>query len=332
MVTFSNTLNETPDTRPYFIDRKLEQADFLTEVTAGFAKLPKSIPPKFFYDETGSNLFNQISSTPEYYVTRTEVALLKQIGKEISALAGPGRVVIEYGCGLSVKISTLLSALDEPAEYLAIDISREHSLRTAANIANNFPNVRVGAICADFLRGLELPELDGKNKNKRLAFFPGSTIGNQTPEEAGEFLQMVRNVVGVGGNLLIGVDLKKNKIILNAAYNDAQGYTAAFNLNLLHRIKNELNADVDVDAFRHLAFYNEQESRIEMHLVSTQDQAIFLNGRTFQFIQDETLHTENSYKYSLDGFAELASKNGFLVMKSWTDRDNLFSIQYLVAV
>ncbi|MDG2403728.1 MAG: L-histidine N(alpha)-methyltransferase [Paracoccaceae bacterium] len=314
----------------YFIDKKPAPADFLAEVLVGLSKSPKSVPPKFFYDEAGSDLFNKICKTPEYYVTRTEVALLETYGAEISRRAGPSRAVIEYGCGSSLKINALLDGLTDPAEYLAIDISKEHLLQTAADIAEAHPAVKVGAICADFSRDLDLPKTVGDG-SKRLAFFPGSTIGNQTPEEAVQFLKIVRTAVGHDGSLLIGVDLEKDVSILTPAYNDVDGHTAAFNLNLLHRIRNELGGDLDFSKFRHDAFFNESLHRMEMHLVSGCDQDVSVGGQTFHFANQETIHTESSYKYSVDRFTQLAVRAGFRVTETWVDPDSLFSIHYLDA-
>jgi len=307
-------------------------ADFLDEVVTGLSKRQKAIPPKFFYDEIGSHLFNKICETPEYYVTTTEIALLNKAGGEISEVAGASRIVVEFGCGSSLKIGALLHALQEPAEYLAIDISREHLLQTATDIANDFPQIRVGALCADFSVSLQLPEQVGGEGKDRFAFFPGSTIGNQAPKNAQYFLHQVRGMVGVGGALLIGVDLKKDKSILDAAYNDAAGYTAAFNINLLHRMQRELGAEIEIGAFRHRAFYNEREGRIEMHLVSLKDQVITLDGIDFEFSTNDTIHTENSYKFTLNEFADLAIGSGFKVLKVWTDAEDLFSVQYLEAI
>ncbi len=313
----------------YFDDRKPKAVDFLAEVLEGLAKSPKCIPPKFFYDDAGSHLFNAICETEEYYVTRTETALMAEIAPEIAALAGPGRVVVEYGCGSSLKIDILLNLLDSPAEFLGIDISGEHLRQTVIEIARDHPEVRVGGLCADFSGGLELPNEVGEGR--LLAFFPGSTIGNQTPAEAEEFLHDVRATVGDDGEMLIGVDLRKSPDILNPAYNDAAGYTAEFNLNLLHRMVNELGADLEIESFRHKAFFNEVESRIEMHLESLKAQTIAVGGQSFDFAEGEKIHTENSYKYSVEDFGALAGRAGFDVRKTWTDRDQLFSVHYLQA-
>ena len=319
---------ETPEGVAYFIDKKPDPADFLADVLVGLSKSPKSVPPKFFYDETGSHLFNKICETPEYYVTRTELGLLETYGAEISRLAGPSRAVIEYGCGSSLKINALLNCLTDPAEYLAIDISKKHLLQTAEDIAGTHPAIRVGAVCADFSRDLDLPKTVGEG-GRRLAFFPGSTIGNQAPEEAAQFLEIVRKTVGHDGSLLIGVDLEKDSKILNAAYNDKDGHTASFNLNLLHRIRSELLGKLNMSQFRHDAFFNERLHRVEMHLVSLCDQDISVGGQTFHFANQETIHTENSYKYTVDRFTDLAMSAGFRITETWIDPDCLFSIHYL---
>ncbi|MBT3992379.1 MAG: L-histidine N(alpha)-methyltransferase [Rhodospirillaceae bacterium] len=316
----------------YFVDLQPETDDFLGEALAGLALPQKSIPPKFFYDAAGSKIFDQICEAPEYYVTRTEIALMEDIQAELNALVAPGSIAVEYGCGSSLKIRALLSALPDPAEYLAIDISRTHLINTVKEIAADYPNIRVGAICADFSDALEWPEQASLENAPRLAFFPGSTIGNQTPEEAVQFLARVRHMVGDEGYLLIGVDLKKDVDILNRAYNDAAGYTANFNLNLLHRMKRELGAQLDVSNFAHDAFYNEAAGRIEMHLISQRDQSVELGGQSFSFKKGESIHTENSYKYSIADFEDLARQSGFEALKSWTDADNLFSIHYMRAV
>lgn len=311
------------------LDLKPRVEDFAAAALAGLSANPKAIAPKFFYDKRGSDFFNRICETPEYYVTRTELRMLDDLGPEISALAGPAASVIEFGCGSSDKIRRLLAALDAPADYVAIDISYDQLLASAEEIAIENPDVNVSAICADFSDAFTLPAELCDGGGRRLAFFPGSTIGNQTPEEAEDFLQLVRSVVGEGGALLIGVDLKKDEAILNHAYNDAAGETAGFNLNLLHRMRDELDADVNPDNFAHRAFYNRALGRIEMHLVSNGAQRVRLNGHEFAFAAGETIHTECSYKYDLDEFAALAHGAGFSVRRSWTDAERLFSLHFL---
>ena len=216
----------------YFIDLQPKKEDFREAVMRGLSLSQKSIPPKFFYDERGSRIFEKICNTSEYYVTRTEIALLNEIRHEIHSLVEAGSAVVEYGCGSSIKIKALLAALPEPSQYIAIDISRSHLISTANEIALNYTNISVGAICADFMEPIDWPEKAYAESLQRLAFFPGSTIGNQTPSEAAGFLENVRHLVGDEGAFLVGVDLKKDFEILNRAYNDAEGYTADFNLNL----------------------------------------------------------------------------------------------------
>lgn len=328
----ANMSDEKIDGIDYFVDLQPETEDFREAVLAGLALPQKSISPMFFYDAAGSKIFDQICESPEYYVTRTEIALMGDIQAELKSLVAPGSIVVEYGCGSSLKIRALLSALPDPAEYLAIDISKTHLITTIQEIAADYPDIRVGAICADFSDALEWPAQANPDQADRLAFFPGSTIGNQTPDEAMEFLTRVRHMVGGDGSLLIGVDLKKDIDVLNRAYNDAAGYTAGFNLNLLDRMKRELGAVLDVSAFAHDAFYNEAMGRIEMHLVSQTDQTIQIGEESFSFKYGETIHTENSYKYSIEDFIELARKSGFGAVKSWRDAEDLFSIHYLKAI
>jgi len=313
------------------LDLKPRVEDFKSAVLAGLSADPKSIPPKFFYDKRGSDFFYRICETPEYYVTRTELGMLDDLGPEIAGLAGPAASVIEFGCGSAEKIRKLLTALDAPADYVAIDISRDHLLASAEEIALENPDINVSAICADFSQTFDLPSDFCDGTGRRLAFFPGSTIGNQTPAEAEDFLRHVRAVVGVGGALLIGVDLKKSADRLNDAYNDTAGETAGFNLNLLHRMKNELNADIDPERFAHRAFYNTELGRIEMHLQSLGAQTVCLGGQEFAFADGETIHTECSYKYEIAQFADLARRAGFGVRKSWTDAERLFSMHFLEA-
>lgn len=313
------------------LDLKPRIEDFKSAVISGLAADPKAIPPKFFYDKRGSDFFYRICETPEYYVTRTELGMLDDLGPEIAGLAGPAASVIEFGCGSAEKIRKLLAALDAPADYVAIDISRDHLLASAEEIAIENPNLNVSAICADFSQSFDLPADFCDGAGRRLAFFPGSTIGNQTPAEAENFLRHVRSVVGDGGALLIGVDLKKDTNRLNAAYNDAAGETAGFNVNLLYRMKNELGADIDPERFAHRAFYNAELGRIEMHLESQGAQSVGLGGRDFAFADGETIHTECSYKYEIAQFADLARRAGFGVRKSWTDAERLFSIHFLEA-
>lgn len=316
----------------YFVDLQPKKEDFHEAVLRGLSLPQKFISPKFFYDEKGSKIFDKVCEAPEYYVTRTEIAILNDIKKEIYSVVEPGSVVVEYGCGSSIKIKALLSALPDPSHYIAIDISKSHLIATAKEIASDYLNISVGAICADFLEPIDWPEKASLKSSKRLAFFPGSTIGNQIPSEAGQFMKYVRHMVGDEGFFLVGVDLKKDIKILDRAYNDAAGLTADFNCNLLHRMKNELDAELNISNFSHNAFYNEVLGRVEMHLVSDIQQMIRIDDVDFSFEKGESIHTENSYKYSKKEFAELAKKSGFGLLKSWSDVENFFCIYLMKAI
>jgi L-histidine Nalpha-methyltransferase len=323
------TQNTIENNLAYFIDLKPPVEDFSAAVAQGLSQSPKELPCRFFYDEAGSTLFEKICATEEYYVTRTEMGLLEKIAPDIAAIAGPGVSVVEFGTGSSAKIRILLSALDAPAAYIPIDISREHLIDTANGVAADYPDVAVGAICGDFVNMAELPGEAGSRAGPKLGFFPGSTIGNFTPDDARKFLSRLRGLLGSGEGFVIGVDLKKDIDRLNEAYNDAAGYTAAFNKNVLVRLKNELKVDLDLDQFEHVAFYNEAKSRVEMHLRSLATQSINLDGRAFALADGEMIHTENSCKYSVAGFRILAREAGFECVESWTDDKNYFSIHYL---
>jgi dimethylhistidine N-methyltransferase len=300
--------------------------DIRAAVLDGLSQRQKSIQPKFFYDRRGSELFDAITELPEYYPARTEIGILQRHGAEMAELLGRGVLLVELGSGSSLKIRVLLEAL-KPAVYLAVDISKEHLLASTRDLARRFPDLDVHAACADYAVPFDLPvNEEGRNT---AAFFPGSSIGNFEPVAARGFLERVGAMVQPGGKLLIGVDLIKAPAILEAAYNDAQGVTADFNLNLLRRINRELNADFDLSAFRHHAFFNQDESRVEMHLVSTRKQSVSLQGERFEFGDDESIHTENSYKYSVAGFHALAADAGFEAERVWTDPQQLFSVHCL---
>jgi dimethylhistidine N-methyltransferase len=317
-----------PGYRFAFHDLHPDTGSFLGDVIAGLTRPRKALPPKYFYDERGSELFEAICETPEYYVTRAEIALMRDRAGEMARRLGPRCLVIEHGCGSGRKTRLLLEALD-PAGYVAIDIAREQLKITADGIARDFPGLPVAAVCADYSRPLELPGLDGIRARRRVVYFPGSTIGNLTPAEAAGFLGNVRLLVGRGGGMLVGVDLRKDPARLNAAYNDSRGVTATFNLNLLARINRELGADFDLAAFRHQAFYNEPQGRVEMHLLSLKDQRVSIGGRVVRLRAGETIHTENSCKYSVQGFQALARDAGLEPVACWTDAEKLFSVHYL---
>lgn len=316
----------TPAVR--FYDQHPAPSNFLREVTQGLAHTPRAIPPKFFYDEEGSRLFDRICETPEYYLTRTEHAILRERAGEIGERIGPDCVLIEPGSGSCEKVRLLLDAV-RPSAYVPVDISGDYLRLAAETVCRDYPWLDVHAACADFTRPLTLPiRSDGR---RRVAFFPGSSIGNFEPSQAVEFLGHLAAVVGPGGGLLIGVDLKKDPAILNAAYNDAEGVTAAFNLNLLTRINRELGADFDAAGFRHEAFYNAEQGRVEMHLISSRDQVVTVAGQQFEFAEGEGIHTECSYKYSVEEFQSVCVRAGFASSAVWTDPEALFSVHYLEA-
>ena len=312
-----------------FVDHHPRTADFRREVLEGLGASPKRLSPKFFYDKRGSELFERICELEEYYLTRTETAILDSHSEEIAGLLGAGCLLIEYGSGSSRKIRILLDALAGDLSYVAIDISREHLLAAAADLAEAREGLEVIAVCADYSKPFPLPTPQRSGSGKRVVFFPGSTIGNFSPREALDFLRTTAKQLGPGGSMLIGVDLKKKEKILHAAYNDSEGVTAAFNLNLLTRINRELGADFDLSAFEHRAVYNAAEDRVEMHLVSRKTQSVDVDGTAIRFFQGETIHTENSYKFSVEQFRDLAEDGGFKHARTWTDPDNLFSLHYL---
>lgn len=314
---------------PYeYVDLKPATSSFLQDVIAGLSMPGKAIPPKYFYDARGSELFEAICKLPEYYPTRTELAMLQAYRTDIAARIGPGTAIIEYGTGSGRKTHVLIDAL-QPRAYVSIDISGEQLRASIAELAAAFREVRMFAVCADYTRSLELQPLAQIAVTRQVVYFPGSTIGNFDIADALTFLINARDVAGGGGAMLVGVDLKKSPQLLHAAYNDAQGVTAQFNLNLLHRINRELAADFDVSAFEHHAHYDEARGRIEMHLVSRREQRVRVSGKTFTFAQGEHIHTENSFKYSVDEFQTLARAAGFEAAHCWVDAQRLFSIHYL---
>ncbi|MDA1090537.1 MAG: L-histidine N(alpha)-methyltransferase [Proteobacteria bacterium] len=305
-----------------------DTGSFLDDVLRGLGATQKHLPCKYFYDETGSKLFEAICGLDEYYATRTETALIVEHGKEMADLIGPGVSLIEYGCGSLVKTRLLLDALDNPSVFVPIDISEEHLMDAAEALDRDYPDLEVLPVVADFTQPVSLPEAAENQDLKRVGFFPGSTIGNFNKEEASEFLGAVAETVGEGGGFLIGVDLKKDEKTLLRAYDDAEGVTARFNLNVIERINRELGGDFEAGAFRHEARYDEQEGRIEMHLVSRCEQTAQIPGHSFRFRKGESIHTENSYKYGVEEFQALAAGQGFSPVKTWVDDQGLFSIHY----
>jgi L-histidine N-alpha-methyltransferase len=291
---------------------------FLEDVVAGLSLPQKALPPKYFYDAKGSKLFERICRLPEYYVTRAELSLTRRNIAAIARFAGRGCELLEYGSGESLKTRLLVRAL-RPKAYLPVDISASALERAAKRLAREFPWLRIVPVVGDFSRSLDLPAATAP----RTAYFPGSTIGNLTPEEAHGFLARSRSHAG---RMLVGTDLKKDANVLHAAYNDSRGVTAAFNLNLLARINRELGADFDLRRFSHYSFYNAAQGRIEMHLISLRAQKIKIGAHRFAFARGESIHTENSYKYSVEDFRALAMNAGFRQARWWSDRGGLFAL------
>lgn len=309
---------------------------FRHDVLRGLASSPRCIPSKYFYDERGSRLFDEITRTEEYYPTRTEQAIMDAHGPEMAEAIGPRAILIEYGSGSSRKTRTLLDALDPGAHperglvaYVPIDISREHLLLTAEALRGAYPELLVAPVAADYTGGFELPALPVARR--RVVYFPGSTIGNFSRGQATAFLFHAAETARPGGGLLIGIDLVKDRLTLEAAYDDATGVTARFNLNLLHRINCELGGTFDPDGFRHLALWNEDERRIETYLVSLREQTAEVAGVAFRFAEGERIHTENSHKYTVEGFAGEAAEAGFTLRRAWTDPRNWFAVLYFEA-
>ena len=307
---------------------KADVKRFRADVLRGLGSPQKSLPCKYFYDEAGSELFERITELEEYYPTRSERAIMERHAVEMAELLGPRCLLIEYGSGSSSKTRLLLGHLRDPAGYVPIDVSGEHLRRTSRALAEEYPRVKVLPLCADFTRPLRLPAHQGA-ATRRVVYFPGSTLGNFTVEEATLLLRRTADLCGRGGGFLVGVDLQKHPRLIEAAYNDRQGVTAAFNRNILVRINRELGADFDIKQFAHRALYNVARRRIEMHLVSCSDQTVHVGGMRFFFAEGESIHTENSYKFDLGTMAELAEAGGFAVERVWTDQGQYFSVFYL---
>jgi dimethylhistidine N-methyltransferase len=310
----------------HFHDLQPAPEDFHTDVIAGLSRQTKRLSPKFFYDELGSQLFDAITRLPEYYLTRTEIGLLHRYGEDMARMLGNDGLLFELGSGSGTKIRVLLEAI-QPQTYAPIDISRETLSMSAGAIAQDHPKLEVHAICTDYSKPLELSGYF--DVQQRAVFFPGSSIGNFDPTQARDLLQRIAKLLGPDGRLLIGVDLKKAPALLYSAYNDNQGVTAKFNQNLLTRINRELDADFDVAAFRHEAFYNEKLGRVEMHLFATAPQHVWIDGCCFEFQAGESIHTENSYKFSIEEFQTLAAQAGLASLRVWQDDDALFSVHCL---
>jgi dimethylhistidine N-methyltransferase len=301
---------------------------FRRDVIAGLSRPRKRLPSTYFYDAAGSALFDRITELPEYYPTRTELGILRRHAGAMAARCGPGCLLIEPGAGSLTKVRLVLEHLDAPAGFVPIDVSGEHLHAAAAALAEDYPGLSITPVVADFTTTFGLPDLPA---SRRVVYFPGSTIGNFDPADADALLTRLARLVGPGGGLLLGVDLRKDAAILEPAYDDASGVTAAFNRNLLVRINRELDGDFDVDRFAHRAFYNRERSRVEMHLVSAVDQRVRVGSRVFAFRAGETIHTENSYKYDVGELAARAEACGLRLDEVWTDPREYFATLYFTA-
>ncbi len=297
---------------------------FLTDIITGLSHCRKNLPCRWLYDNVGSELFEEITLLPEYYPTRTESAILLDNASAMADFAGSGATLLEYGAGAGIKTETLIAALCAPQRYIPIDIAGEFLGQTVSRIRQRFPELHVEPVISDFMVDFELPA--ALPEGRRVAFFPGSTIGNLDVAEAGMFLRRMRRHVGLDGAAIIGFDLKKDTQTMLAAYDDAQGVTAQFNLNLLARINRELGGDFVLSGFRHSARWNDAESAVEMHLVSQVAQTVTIDRLSYEFEAGETIHTESSRKYSLEDFAALATINGWRVEQIWSDQRRLFGV------
>ena len=302
--------------------------DFLNDVIEGLSQNPKTLKPKYFYDNRGAQLFTEICTTPEYYPTRTEIKILNQNAEDIASQIGDNTALIEYGSGALEKIKILLDFLNEPVGLIPVDISEDQLFESAKNLENSYPDLEILPVAADFTKPIPIPEFSHPPK-RFVAFFPGSTIGNFEPDLAIQFLEGVTKTIGLDGLLLIGFDLKKDIETLLAAYDDQRGITSSFNKNLLSRINDELGGNFNLDTFEHVARYNENKGRIEMHLKSTAEQTVLINKELFEFLEGETIHTENCYKFTKESFTAMSSKAGLYPVKTWTDDQNLFAVMLL---
>ena len=302
---------------------------FRDDVLSGLSRTQKWLPAKYFYDPLGSSLFDRITELDEYYPTRTELSIMQKFASAMANRCGTNCLLIELGAGSLVKVRLLLDELESPAGFVPVDVSGEHLRAAAKELTAAYPNSPVYPVVADFCRSFGLPPIDA---DRRVVYFPGSTIGNFDPPDAAKLLRGVARMVGPGGGLLLGVDLRKDPAVLERAYNDAAGVTARFNLNLLIRINRELGGDFEPASFHHRAFYNRDLYRIEMHLVSNVDQCVNVAGRTFHFRANETIHTENSYKHDTTELARRARDWRFRVDQTWTDAAGYFAVLYLTAM
>jgi len=318
---------DTPTHALPLVDQGPAVESFREAVLEGLRRPQKEIPSKFLYDERGSRLFDRICELDEYYPTRTEISIMRENVDEMVAVIGPRARLVELGSGSSLKTRILLDHLSDPAVYVPIDISRSHLLKASETLAEAYPDIPIQPLCADYTAHFDLPE-PPRPTARTVVYYPGSTVGNFRPAEARQFLGRIADGLGAGGGLLIGVDLKKDVDILEAAYDDAAGVTAEFNKNLLRRMNRELEATFDLDAFAFDSFWNEEEGCIESHLRSRRTHTVRVAGERFTFEKGETIHTESSYKFTIDEFAALVGTAGFSVEAVWTDDRSYFSVQY----
>jgi dimethylhistidine N-methyltransferase len=301
----------------------------LDETLAGLRQQPRELPCKYLYDERGSNLFDRICDLDEYYPTRCELAIMGRYAAEMASQIGPHVMLIELGSGSGVKTRMLLDQLQSPVAYVPVDISRAHLQRTADDLSAAYRDIKVYPVCADFMQDFELPIAD-RAPHHCAVYFPGSTIGNLCHDEASQLLRRIARLCGVGGGLLVGVDLQKETSVIERAYNDAAGVTAEFNLNLLRRINRELDGTFDLRQFKHRAIYNERQTRVEMYLVSQSEQEVAVGGESFVFGKGETIRTEYSHKYTVDGFARMATGVGLILRRHWADASQYFAVLHLI--
>ncbi|MCX4026735.1 L-histidine N(alpha)-methyltransferase [Endozoicomonas sp. SM1973] len=309
----------------FFYDRLVNDHNTNEEILQDLMTYPKAIKPKYFYDKKGSQLFDKITQATEYYVTRTELSILKDNAESIAHAVGDHTLLVEYGSGSSEKIRVLLEAV-QPKAYMPLDISKAHLLNSAQKLADDYPWLEIHAACLDYSRQLTLPNTE---YNHKVGFFPGSSLGNFEPEEATLFLKRLKQQLGDDSGLIIGIDLVKPVEILNKAYNDSQGITAEFNKNVLLHLNRLINANFNPELFSHKAFFNKEKKRVEMHLISMVDQIISINNQKIRLAKNESIHTENSYKYTTADFISLAHSAGLACTQRWVDDNEWFAIFYV---
>ena len=321
---------QTPVMTVKMLEHETARVDDRSDILDGLSQDQKQLSPKYFYDEAGSRLFDQICDLPEYYLTRTELGIMREHAEAMTGLMGPRASIIELGSGSSLKTRILLDHADSPAAYVPVDISRDHLWKTAGCLADDYPEIEILPVCADFTQSFELPE-PAVEPDRHVVYFPGSTIGNFSRDDAVDLLKQVRQVVNGNGALLIGVDLVKPREVIEPAYNDTAGVTAKFNKNILVRINREHAGAFDLNRFKHDAVYDEQHHRIEMRLISCEEQDIPIAGQSIHFDKGEYIVTEHSHKYSIEEFGSIGEVAEFSLKEIWMDPDEMFSVQFLEA-